>query len=103
MNISIDHKSIKTRLYAQINLLAVIATNVFFPGGDSAQVIHLMDVDCTGNEARLSDCLALDFDAGSMCDSSRAVGLICNVPQRKALQTKIPVYRHLPHQIFKAK
>ena len=57
---------------------AAVATNLYVPGGDSPDTVHLTNVDCVGNETKLGDCPA---EPGTTCDSP--VGLICNVTQRK--------------------
>ena len=62
---------------------AAVATDLFFPGGDSSQPVHLIEFNCTGDEATVLNCMSAEVTPQSECDFSRAVGLICVVMEGK--------------------
>ena len=52
--------------------------SVSFEGAPETQNISISNVNCTGDELRLSECAS---NNGSTCDHSQDVGVICSITQ----------------------
>ena len=56
--------------------------DLYFSGASTSQSVHISNVNCSGNENRLTECSSMAVVGGS-CGHDQDVGLICAQPEGK--------------------